>query len=130
MRKIGAQVDAVAAVGFEQYRARGETVLHHDAGVKAEIGADVDEDIRRNLAADANEALQFPVFADMGGNFETADILRVDQKIGAEIAANEIMPAMNEPIKRLVEAAPPLVPPPGRKIHAPPSGILPGAFVA
>ena len=116
-QEIGAQVNAVAAVGLERDHARRQPVLHHDAGVEAEIGADIDEYIRPEFGAGAHEIPQFRIFADLGGNLQAADIDGTHQKVRAEIAADEIMAAMNEFVERAVEAAPQLIPPPQRKTH-------------
>jgi hypothetical protein len=51
------------------------------------------------------------VLGDLGRDFEPADIGRAHQKLGAEIAADEIMAAMDEFIVWAVEAAPDLVAP-------------------
>jgi hypothetical protein len=52
------------------------------------------------------------MLGDLGGDFEPADIGRANQKLGAEIAADEIAAAMNELVIRTVEAAPDLAAPP------------------
>jgi hypothetical protein len=96
---------AVAPVWFEQDGARGEPVLHHDAGIEAEIGADINEDVRLDLGAGADEVLQLRIFADLCRYFEAADIDRANQKVGAEIAADEIVSAMPDLVKRLIDAA-------------------------
>ena len=88
--------------------ARGASRLfHHHAGVEPEIGADIDEQVGLEHAAGAHEMRQLAVLADLGRNLEPADILRMHQEVGAEIAADEIMAVMNQPVERLIEAAPP-----------------------
>jgi hypothetical protein len=51
------------------------------------------------------------MLGDLGGDFEAADIGRAHQKLGAEIAADEITAAMDKFIIWAVEAAPDLVAP-------------------
>ena len=62
----------------------------YEVGIEAEIGADIDEDIRLDLGAALHEVFQLRIFADLCGNFEPADIDGTHQKVGAEIAADEI----------------------------------------
>src|SRR5260370_30083166 len=45
-QQIGLQINAIAAIGLEQDGTRRQPVFHHDASIEAEIGADVDEDVR------------------------------------------------------------------------------------
>jgi hypothetical protein len=110
--KIGAQVNTVAAVRLEQNGARCQLVFHHDAGIEAEIGADIDEQIRLELGAGAYEIPQLRVFANLGRNLQPTDIGGTNQKVRAEIAADEIMAAVHEFVERTVEPAPQLIPQP------------------
>ena len=107
-QEIGAKMNAITAIGLEQDGARHQPVLHEDAGVEAKIGADIDEDIGFEAAA-AYEIFQLAMLGDFGGNFEAADIGGAHQKLGAEIAADEITAAMDEFIIWAVEAAPDFV---------------------
>jgi len=43
-------VNPIAAVRLEQDRSRREAIFHHDAGIEAEIGADIDENVRLERA--------------------------------------------------------------------------------
>ncbi len=110
-QEIGAKVNAIAAIGLEQDGARHQPVLHEDASVEPEIGADIDEDVRFDRGSAAHEIFQLAMLGDLGGNFEAADIGRAHQKLGAEIAADEIAAAMDEFVVRAEEAAPDLVAP-------------------
>jgi ABC-type glucose/galactose transport system permease subunit len=62
-------------------------------------------------AAPRNEIFQLGIFGDFGGDFEAADIGRAHQKLGAEIAADEITAAMDDLVIWTVEAAPDLIAP-------------------
>jgi hypothetical protein len=55
------------------------------------------------------------VLGDLGGDFEAADIDRAHQKLGAEIAADEITAAMDDFVVRAVETAPNLISPRGHR---------------
>jgi hypothetical protein len=72
---------------------------------------DVDENIGLERGGAAREVRELVVFADLGRNFEPADIARPHQKIGAEIAADEIMAAMDELIIGTVETTPDFIAP-------------------
>lgn len=70
-------------------------------------------------AGAAHEVFQLGILGDLGGDFEPADIDRAHQKLGAEIAADEIAAAMGELVIRTVEAAADFVPPASwEKVHA------------
>jgi hypothetical protein len=114
---------AIAPVRLEQDRARRKPVLHHDTGIEAEIGADIDEHVGLERGAARGEIPQLAIFADLRRNLEAADIDRAHQKVGPEIAADEITPAMAKLVVRLVEAAPPFVAPPKCQTHHAPTVI-------
>ena len=101
-QEIGAEMNAIAAIGLEQDGARHQSVLHEDAGVEPKIGADVDEKIRLDRGGAADEIFQL---------LQPADIDRAHQKLGAEITANEIAAAMDEFIVGAVEATPDFIAP-------------------
>ena len=67
-------MNAIAAIGLEQDGARHQPVLHDDASVQPEIGADVDKQIRFDLGGAAHEVFQLVMLGDFGGDFEPADI--------------------------------------------------------
>jgi hypothetical protein len=105
-QEIGAKVNAIAAIGLEQNGARHQPVLHEeDASVEPKIGAHIDEDVRFDRRSAAHEIFQLAMLGDLGGDLEPADIGRAHQKLGAEIAADEIAAAMDEFVVRTVEAA-------------------------
>jgi len=110
-QKIGAKMNTIAAIGLEQDGARHQPVLHEDASVEPEIGADIDEDVGFDRSGAAHEIFQFAMLGNLGGDFEAADIGRAHQKLGAEITADEIAAAMDEFIVWAVEAAPDFVAP-------------------
>ncbi|HEX8808804.1 MAG TPA: hypothetical protein VF760_07395 [Xanthobacteraceae bacterium] len=62
-------------------------------------------------AALRTKLFQLGIRGDLGGDFEPADIGRTHQKLGAEIAADEIAAAMGELVIRTVEAAADFIPP-------------------
>jgi hypothetical protein len=57
-QQIGLQMNAIAAIGLEQDGAWRQPVSHHDADIEAEIGADVDEDVRLERRRAAREVRQ------------------------------------------------------------------------
>jgi hypothetical protein len=110
-QEISAKVNAIAAIGLEQDGSRHQQVLEQDASVEPKIGADIDENVGLDCSDAADEILQLAMLGDLGRDFEAADIGRAHQKLGAEIAADEIAAAMDELVIRAVEAAADFVPP-------------------
>jgi hypothetical protein len=56
-QEIGAEVNTIAAIGLEQDGARHQPVLHKDASIEPEIGADIDEKVRLDRGGAAHEVL-------------------------------------------------------------------------
>jgi hypothetical protein len=71
-------VNAIAAIGLEQDGARHQPVLHEDASVEPEIGADIDEDVRFDRGGASHEIFQLAMLGDLGGDLEPADIGRAN----------------------------------------------------
>ena len=110
-QEISAKVNAIAAIGLEQDGARRQPVLHDNASIESQIGADIDKDVWFDRSGAAHEISQLVMLGDLGRDFEAADIGRAHQKLGAEIAADEIAAAMGELVIRTVEATADFVPP-------------------
>src|ERR1700733_7209489 len=104
-QEVCPQMHPIGAVRLEQDGARHAAVFQERAGVKPDIGADIEEGVRPQSRATFDEIRQLTLFGDVRRYFQGADPGRLQQEVRAEIAGDEIALAVKELVEWLAKPA-------------------------